>query len=62
MVWKPYSTPLADMPMISTAPKLAETNARAVTQAGRPRPDRKKSMEFDTLDFAIQPMPKTKRK
>ena len=48
--------------MISTAPKLAETNARAVTQAGRPRPDRKKSMEFDTLDFAIQPMPKTKRK
>ena len=32
MVWKPYSTPFADIPMISTAPRFAETNARPVTQ------------------------------
>ncbi|GEM_PF-2045347 len=58
----PYWTPLADMPMISTAPRFAETKARPVTQAGSPRPERKKSMELDTRRFAAQPMPRTKAK
>ena len=62
MVWKPYCTPLADMPTISTAPRLAEMNARPVTHAGSERPERKKSMEEDTLDRAAQPMPRTNAK
>ena len=31
------------MPIISCAPRLAEMNARPVTQAGIERPERKKS-------------------
>jgi hypothetical protein len=34
----PNSAPLADMPMISTAPRLAEMNARPVTHAGSDAP------------------------
>ena len=44
----PYCAPLADMPMISTAPRLAEMNARPVTHAGSERPDRKKSRLVET--------------
>ena len=43
----PNSAPLADMPMISTAPRLAEMNARPVTHAGSDRPERKKSSESE---------------
>ena len=58
----PNSAPLADMPMISTAPRLAEMKARPVTQAGSERPERKKSIESDTDRRAITPMPSTKPK
>jgi hypothetical protein len=37
----PYCTPLAAMPRISMAPEFADTNARPVTHAGKPRPARK---------------------
>lgn len=39
----PIWAPVADMPMISTAPRFADTKATPVTQAGRRLPDRKKS-------------------
>ncbi|SHV76729.1 Uncharacterised protein [Mycobacteroides abscessus subsp. abscessus] len=58
----PNCAPLADMPMISTAPKLADTKARPVTQAGRERPERKKSMLEETPRRASRPMPRTKTK
>ena len=58
----PYCAPLADMPMISTAPRLAEMNARPVTQAGSERPERKKSMLLETEARADSPMPRTKTK
>ena len=48
--------------MISTAPRLAEMNARPVTQAGSDRPDRKKSMLLETERRAMMPMPSTKTK
>jgi len=47
--------------MISTAPRLAETKARPVTQAGKPRPERKKSMDEDTRALAAHPIPRTNR-
>jgi hypothetical protein len=50
------------MPMISTAPRLAEMKAKPVTQAGSDRPDRKKSTESDTCRLASRPMPRTKTK
>ncbi len=50
------------MPMISTAPRLAEMNARPVTQAGSERPDRKKSTESETWRRARRPMPRTNTK
>ncbi len=62
MVGKPYCAPVADMPMISTAPRFAEMNARPVTQAGSDRPERKNSIELDTPRFANQPTPRTKAK
>ncbi len=58
----PKSAPLADMPMISTAPRLAEMNARPVTHAGSERPDRKKSSDSETWLLARKPMPSTKAK
>ena len=58
----PYCAPLADMPMISTAPRLAEMKARPVTQAGNDRPERKKSMLVDTCRRASTPMPITTAK
>ena len=58
----PISAPLADIPMISTAPRLAEMNARPVTHAGSERPERKKSSESETDRRAISPMPSTKTK
>ena len=58
----PISAPLADMPMISTAPRLAEMNASPVTQAGSDRPERKKSTESETWRRAISPMPRTTAK
>ena len=50
------------MPMISTAPRLAEMKARPVTHAGSERPDRKKSTESETCRRASSPMPSTKPK
>ena len=58
----PYCAPLADIPMISTAPRFALMNARPVTQAGSERPDRKKSMLLDTDARAESPIPSTKTK
>ena len=58
----PNWAPLADMPMISTAPRLAEMNARPVTHAGSERPERKKSSESETWLLARTPMPRTKAK
>ena len=58
----PYCAPLADMPMISTAPRLAEMKARPVTHAGSERPERKKSMLLETERRARMPMPSTKPK
>ena len=48
--------------MISTAPRLAEMNARPVTHAGSERPDRKKSIDSDTWLFARNPIPSTNPK
>ena len=50
------------MPMISTAPRLAEMNARPVTHAGSDLPERKKSTESETWRRASSPMPRTKAK
>ena len=50
------------MPMISTAPRLAEMKARPVTQAGSDLPDRKKSTESETCRRAMNPMPSTNAK
>ena len=50
------------MPMISTAPRLAEMKASPVTQAGSERPERKKSTESETCRRAISPMPRTNAK
>jgi hypothetical protein len=37
----PYWAPLADIPITSSAPRLAEMKARPVIHAGSERPDRK---------------------
>ena len=58
----PYCAPLADMPMISTAPRLALMNASPVTHAGSERPERKKSMLLETEARADRPIPSTKTK
>ena len=58
----PNSAPEADMPMISTAPRLAEMKARPVTHAGIERPDRKKSSDSETCLPAIRPIPTTNPK
>ena len=58
----PNCAPLADMPMISTAPRLAEMKASPVTHAGSERPERKKSRLVETDLRAITPMPITKTK
>ncbi len=50
------------MPMISTAPRLAEMKARPVTQAGSERPERKKSTESEIWRRATTPMPITTAK
>ena len=50
------------MPMISTAPRLAEMKASPVTQAGSERPERKKSRESETRRLAIQPIASTNPK
>ena len=50
------------MPMISTAPRLAEMKASPVTQAGSDRPERKKSSESETCLRAMIPMPRTDAK
>ena len=47
------------MPRISIAPRLAEMNARPVTQAGSARPERKKSSLVAIDRRAITPMPMT---
>jgi hypothetical protein len=62
MVAMPYWAPLADMPTISTAPRLAEMNARPVTQAGSDRPERKKSRLSDTRRRAAAPISRTTAK
>ncbi len=58
----PYCAPLAAMPSSSIAPRLAEMNARPVTQAGSERPDRKKSRLVDTERRAAKPIPSTTMK
>ena len=50
------------MPMISTAPRLAEMKASPVTQAGSERPERKKSIESETRRRAISPIARTNPK
>ena len=50
------------MPMISTAPRLAEMNASPVTHAGSDRPERKKSTELETWRRASTPIPSTNPK
>jgi hypothetical protein len=50
------------MPMISTAPRLAEMNASPVTQAGSERPERKKSRLSLTRRRAARPMSRTTAK
>ena len=55
----PYWAPLAAMPMISSAPRLAETKARPVTQAGSERPERKKSALVRMARRAAKPTPST---
>ncbi|WP_448640633.1 hypothetical protein [Geodermatophilus sp. URMC 63] len=62
MVLMPNCAPLADMPTISTAPRLAEMNARPVTHAGSDRPDRKKSRLSDTRRRAAAPISSTTAK
>lgn len=61
-VYAPYCAPFAAMPRISVAPRLAATNARPVTQAGRERPERKKSRLVLTDRRAAKPTPKTTTK
>ena len=58
----PYWAPLAAMPRISSAPRLAATKARPVIQAGSERPDRKKSMSVLIDSRATTPIPSTTRK
>jgi hypothetical protein len=58
----PYCAPLADMPMISTAPRLALMKASPVTHAGSERPDRKKSILLETEARAESPIPRTNAK
>src|SRR3954453_8548224 len=53
----PNWAPLADMPMISTAPRLAEMKARPVTQAGSDRPEGKKSSDSETWVLPRNPIP-----
>ncbi|GAA2908798.1 hypothetical protein GCM10020221_01100 [Streptomyces thioluteus] len=61
-VYTPYWAPLAAMPRISVAPRLAATKARPVTQAGSERPARKKSRLVRTDRRAAQPTPRTTAK
>ena len=58
----PNCAPFADIPMISTAPRLALMNANPVTHAGSERPERKKSMLLETWARARSPMPRTNTK
>ena len=58
----PYWAPLADIPMISTAPRFAETKAIPVTQAGRDRPEVRKPSAVAALARAMSPTPMTKAK
>jgi hypothetical protein len=50
------------MPRISSAPRLAATNARPVIQAGRERPERKKSRSVLIDRRATAPIPRTAAK
>ena len=58
----PYWAPLADIPMISTAPRFAETKAIPVTQAGRDRPEVRNPSDVAALARAMSPTPMTKAK
>ena len=48
--------------MISTAPRLAETKAMPVTQAGRERPEVRNSLEEEVRILAMKPTAMTKPK
>ncbi len=61
-VYAPYWALLAAMPRISAAVRSAEMNARPVIQAGRERPERKKSRLVLTERRAAKPMPRTTAK
>src|SRR6266545_648016 len=58
----PYWAPLADIPRISIAPRLAEMKAMPVTQAGSERPERKKSVEVAIARRRAKPIPITNAK
>jgi hypothetical protein len=58
----PYCAPLAAMPRISSAPRLAAMKANPVIHAGSERPERKKSMSVLIDSRATTPMPRTTRK
>jgi hypothetical protein len=55
----PYWAPLAAIPRISIAPRLADTNARPVTHAGSARPERKKSALVEIARRTANPIPRT---
>ena len=48
--------------MISTAPRLADTKAMPVTQAGSERPEVRNSSDEAALCLAMNPTPMTKAK
>jgi hypothetical protein len=56
----PYLAPLAAMPTNSSAPRLAEMNARPVTHAGIDRPEVRKSDELFRYRLKTNPMAMTK--
>ena len=58
----PYWAPLAAMPRISIAPRLAEMKASPVTQAGRERPLSRKSSLVAIARRAITPIVMTRAK
>ena len=58
----PYWAPLAAMPRISMAPRLAEMKARPVTQAGSDRPESRKSSLVAIARRASRPMATTSAK
>ena len=55
----PYFAPLPAMPTSSSAPRLADMNAKPVIHAGIDRPERKKSLLVRIARFKAKPIPNT---